>query len=358
MMRAIASRMILRIGLLAALDAGELARRDVVLDLNHQPLRQLLERHVAVLAPGLDLGRRSLRLAGLLQLPRHPGIVSGAAVEAHGARRNLACHAKLHRIHISVMTDVTPLRAFRKAQAQKMPLRELALKVGVSESQLSRIEREGTDSLPLAIKLAEITSLPVEAFAKPASAVQRGGLMPQTPLHLRQSPQARSDAADGLGLDDWQGGRSAARTSFLPELPPRPWGPARPAFGATRVNLAASKPTSTSLTNCSATTDKLPQYNFALGEHLAHTSNEGTRGSAAGRRLRLLALLCLRAAASAAGSPRQLPAASRRLRTPPPRRGSSVAPCSAMTFATAALWSRALRHHPIQPLRLLAPPTR
>jgi transcriptional regulator with XRE-family HTH domain len=68
------------------------------------------------------------------------------------------------------MTDVTPLRAFRKAQAQKMPLRELALKVGVSESQLSRIEREGTDSLPLAIKLAEITSLPVESFVKSQAA--------------------------------------------------------------------------------------------------------------------------------------------------------------------------------------------
>lgn len=68
------------------------------------------------------------------------------------------------------MTDLTPLRAFRKAQAEKMPLRTLAEKVGVSESQLSRIEREGTDSLPLAIRLAEITRLPVEAFAKPQAA--------------------------------------------------------------------------------------------------------------------------------------------------------------------------------------------
>lgn len=68
------------------------------------------------------------------------------------------------------MTDVTPLRAFRKAQAEKMPLRELAEKVGVSESQLSRIERNGTDSLPLAMRLSEITNLPVEAFAKPDEA--------------------------------------------------------------------------------------------------------------------------------------------------------------------------------------------
>jgi transcriptional regulator with XRE-family HTH domain len=65
---------------------------------------------------------------------------------------------------------VTPLRAFRQAQCPKMPLHQLAEKVGVSESQLSRIEREGTDSLPLALRLAELTSLPVEAFAKPTEA--------------------------------------------------------------------------------------------------------------------------------------------------------------------------------------------
>jgi transcriptional regulator with XRE-family HTH domain len=65
------------------------------------------------------------------------------------------------------MTDtVTPLRAFRTAKSPKMPLRELAAKIGVTEGQLSRIEREGTDSLPMAIKLAEITGLPVESFGK------------------------------------------------------------------------------------------------------------------------------------------------------------------------------------------------
>jgi hypothetical protein len=67
-------------------------------------------------------------------------------------------------------TSVTPLRAFRRAQTPKLPLWRLAETVGVSESQLSRIEREGTDSLPLAMRLAEITSLPVESFAKTAEA--------------------------------------------------------------------------------------------------------------------------------------------------------------------------------------------
>lgn len=63
-----------------------------------------------------------------------------------------------------------PLRAYRLAQTPKVPLRKIADDIGVSESQLSRIEREGTDSLPIAMKLAEITSLPVEAFAKPVEA--------------------------------------------------------------------------------------------------------------------------------------------------------------------------------------------
>lgn len=63
-------------------------------------------------------------------------------------------------------TAPTPLRAFRKSRAEKMTLRDLAEKVGVTEGQLSRIERDGTESLPMALKLAEITGLPVESFAK------------------------------------------------------------------------------------------------------------------------------------------------------------------------------------------------
>lgn len=62
------------------------------------------------------------------------------------------------------MSKQTPLRAFRKAQAKT--LKELADIVGVSEGQLSRIEREGTESLPMAMRLSEITNLPVETFAK------------------------------------------------------------------------------------------------------------------------------------------------------------------------------------------------
>jgi transcriptional regulator with XRE-family HTH domain len=63
-----------------------------------------------------------------------------------------------------------PLRKYREAQRPKLPLKQLAEEVGLSESQLSRIEREGTDSLSLARKLAEITKLPIEAFAKPEAA--------------------------------------------------------------------------------------------------------------------------------------------------------------------------------------------
>lgn len=63
-----------------------------------------------------------------------------------------------------------PLRCFRKAQSPKLPLKALAAQVGISEGQLSRIERQGTDSLEMAMKLAEITNLPVETFAKRAEA--------------------------------------------------------------------------------------------------------------------------------------------------------------------------------------------
>jgi transcriptional regulator with XRE-family HTH domain len=57
----------------------------------------------------------------------------------------------------------SPLRAYRKAQ--KLTLGVLSEPVGVTPGQLSRIERFGTTSLPTALKLAEITGLPVADFA-------------------------------------------------------------------------------------------------------------------------------------------------------------------------------------------------
>lgn len=64
---------------------------------------------------------------------------------------------------------VPPLRAYRASQSPKIPLRTLAEQIGVTEGQMSRIEREGTTSLPHAMKLSEITGLPVETFAAPQS---------------------------------------------------------------------------------------------------------------------------------------------------------------------------------------------
>jgi transcriptional regulator with XRE-family HTH domain len=65
------------------------------------------------------------------------------------------------------MTE-TPLRAYRRNK--KMTLREFAVQAGVSEGQLSRIEREGTTSLERALDLARITALPPESFLKTADA--------------------------------------------------------------------------------------------------------------------------------------------------------------------------------------------
>lgn len=59
---------------------------------------------------------------------------------------------------------MTPLRAFRREK--EITLKALAPFIGVSESQLSRIEREGTPLLRIALKLAEITEEPVESFLK------------------------------------------------------------------------------------------------------------------------------------------------------------------------------------------------
>ncbi|MCR5875136.1 helix-turn-helix domain-containing protein [Phenylobacterium sp. J426] len=61
--------------------------------------------------------------------------------------------------------EATPLRTFRHAQTPRWSLKDVAEALGLSESQVSRIERDGTTSLPLAMKLAKITGLPVESFA-------------------------------------------------------------------------------------------------------------------------------------------------------------------------------------------------
>lgn len=63
---------------------------------------------------------------------------------------------------------LTPLRKFRKDQGKTLD--DLAPEVGVTAGQLSRIERQGTESLTTALKLSEVTGLPVEAFTRPASA--------------------------------------------------------------------------------------------------------------------------------------------------------------------------------------------
>jgi transcriptional regulator with XRE-family HTH domain len=75
---------------------------------------------------------------------------------------NLACHAALHGIQ-GGMTD-SALKQFRRANS--LTLADVAEKVGLSESHLSRVEREGTDKMPLAAKLAAVTGLPMEAFAR------------------------------------------------------------------------------------------------------------------------------------------------------------------------------------------------
>ncbi len=61
-----------------------------------------------------------------------------------------------------------PLRKFR--QDQKIPAATLAEKVGITAGHLFRIERDGTDKLAIARKLADETGLPIDAFAKPSEA--------------------------------------------------------------------------------------------------------------------------------------------------------------------------------------------
>lgn len=62
----------------------------------------------------------------------------------------------------------TALKKYRKDN--RLTLADVAVKVDVTEGHLSRVERSGTDMLPLAMKLAEVTGLPVEAFARDRAA--------------------------------------------------------------------------------------------------------------------------------------------------------------------------------------------
>lgn len=62
----------------------------------------------------------------------------------------------------------TALKKYRKEN--RLTLADVAVKVDVTEGHLSRVERSGTDMLPLAMKLAEVTGLPIEAFARGRSA--------------------------------------------------------------------------------------------------------------------------------------------------------------------------------------------
>jgi len=56
----------------------------------------------------------------------------------------------------------TPLKAFRRNNGLK--LRDLAEQIGVTEGQMSRIERNGTNSLSTALRIANVTGLPVAAL--------------------------------------------------------------------------------------------------------------------------------------------------------------------------------------------------
>lgn len=62
------------------------------------------------------------------------------------------------------MTDpkLNPRRIARKKR--NMTLQDLAVEIGVTVGQMSRIERQGTTFLPHALKLAETLRLPVDVF--------------------------------------------------------------------------------------------------------------------------------------------------------------------------------------------------
>lgn len=61
----------------------------------------------------------------------------------------------------------TPLKSYRKEN--RLTLADVAERVGITESHLSRVERAGTNMLPLAMRLAEVTGLPVQSFVRDAN---------------------------------------------------------------------------------------------------------------------------------------------------------------------------------------------
>ena len=65
---------------------------------------------------------------------------------------------------MSYSVSMTPLREYRKTHG--LTLTELAPRIGVTDGQLSRIEREGTTMLDIALKLSELTKHPPAAFQK------------------------------------------------------------------------------------------------------------------------------------------------------------------------------------------------
>lgn len=69
------------------------------------------------------------------------------------------------------MASLVPaLTKFRSSRTPKLTLETLADLAGVTTGHLSRVERFGTANFKLAIRLQQITGLPVETFApRPAA---------------------------------------------------------------------------------------------------------------------------------------------------------------------------------------------
>lgn len=61
------------------------------------------------------------------------------------------------------MQPETPLRKARNDKG--LTMQQAADAIGISLAQMSRLERHGTNSLPTAMKLAEVLKVPVEMAA-------------------------------------------------------------------------------------------------------------------------------------------------------------------------------------------------
>lgn len=62
------------------------------------------------------------------------------------------------------LRTMNPLREFRRRE--NLTLQDVGATVGVTESQMSRIERKGTTKATVALRLAELTGLPAETFVR------------------------------------------------------------------------------------------------------------------------------------------------------------------------------------------------